>query len=64
MSKIAPCKGCTERQLSCHDNCQKYKEWKADFQRERAYNRGLNVGTTKSPELEKIITRKIKKGWK
>lgn len=27
--KVAPCKNCTERHLACHDECEKYKEWKA-----------------------------------
>lgn len=26
----APCKGCTERYLTCHDKCEKYKAWKAE----------------------------------
>lgn len=24
----APCKGCTERVVGCHSNCEKYKEFK------------------------------------
>ena len=25
----APCKGCMDRVLGCHDNCEKYQEYKA-----------------------------------
>jgi Fe-S-cluster-containing dehydrogenase component len=27
-----PCKGCTERHLACHDSCEKYKEWRDQYQ--------------------------------
>ena len=27
---ICPCKGCTDRTLTCHGFCQRYKEWKAE----------------------------------
>ena len=23
----APCKGCTERRVSCHGACERYKQW-------------------------------------
>ena len=29
--QLSPCMGCTERNLACHDNCEKYKEWKSAF---------------------------------
>lgn len=31
----APCKGCQERYLGCHANCEKYKEFKAETDAER-----------------------------
>ena len=27
--KMSPCKDCPDRHLACHDECDKYKEWKA-----------------------------------
>lgn len=34
MRKKAPCKGCQERTLTCHGFCEKYKEWKAEYDRQ------------------------------
>ncbi len=36
-SQIAksPCKGCEERQLHCHAECRKYKQYKADVEEVR-----------------------------
>ena len=25
---ICPCKGCNERKIGCHANCEKYNSWK------------------------------------
>ncbi len=30
---IAPCKGCPDRVLGCHDHCPKYKEFKKEIER-------------------------------
>lgn len=42
MSKVAPCKGCTERFLACSDRCPKdarreygYKAWKRDVEEQK-----------------------------
>lgn len=41
MRGVPPCKGCEERHTACHDNCPKYKAWKAETERikeaKRAY---------------------------
>ena len=29
----APCKGCTDRYLMCHSNCEKYKQYKLENER-------------------------------
>ena len=29
-----PCKGCTERTVGCHANCEKYKKWRTDYEAE------------------------------
>lgn len=48
MSKVGPCKGCTERFTACSDRCPKdargeygYKAWKADLDGEKEYLRSL-----------------------
>lgn len=31
-----PCKGCTDRVIGgCHDNCNKYKEWKSEIDKKK-----------------------------
>lgn len=30
MSKTSPCKGCTERCIGCHSNCDMYQKWNRD----------------------------------
>lgn len=44
MSKVGPCKGCTERFTACSARCPKdergeygYKAWKADLETEKEY---------------------------
>ena len=32
---MAPCKGCQDRQLACHDRCDKYKIYKEEINRIR-----------------------------
>lgn len=29
-SKLAPCKGCENRQIGCHGHCEKYEEYKQE----------------------------------
>lgn len=39
-SKEAPCHGCTDRSITCHSECDKYKEWKTEYDRKLdAYNK-------------------------
>lgn len=28
----SPCKNCFDREIGCHGNCQKYKDYKADIE--------------------------------
>lgn len=30
---VNPCKGCTERKVGCHSQCDKYITWKEDWDR-------------------------------
>lgn len=48
MSKVSPCKGCTERFIACSDRCPKdergeygYKAWKADVAADKEYLRSM-----------------------
>lgn len=34
MRPLCPCKGCSDRELHCHGQCGKYKEWKAKIAEE------------------------------
>ena len=27
--EMSPCKGCEQRNVGCHDHCEKYKEWRS-----------------------------------
>lgn len=31
-----PCKGCQDRYVGCHSECDKYKEWRAEYDRVHA----------------------------
>lgn len=31
MGIVTPCKDCTDRHMACHSTCEKYKEWKQEF---------------------------------
>ena len=32
-SDISPCKDCSERHTACHDQCQRYKDWKDEMEK-------------------------------
>ena len=32
-----PCKGCEERHCACSDTCTKYKEYKAELEKQKQY---------------------------
>lgn len=40
------CKGCEERTLGCHDNCQAYAEYKAYREQVRKQERMAKMNTT------------------
>ena len=41
----APCKGCTERYSACHDECEKYKVYRAEQLKSNEYNQQMNIYT-------------------
>lgn len=40
-----PCKGCTERYSACHDDCEKYKVYRAEQLKSNEYNHQMNIYT-------------------
>ena len=50
-----PCKGCTERRLTCHGFCEKYGEWKKEREAINEYNRTMNRAT--------ISEKRIRNYW-
>ena len=32
----SPCRGCEDRKLLCHGQCQRYQEWKKDLEEKKA----------------------------
>lgn len=45
-SEQCPCKGCTERFPSCHAHCQRYLDWKAEYDRIEANRKKYMYGRT------------------
>ncbi len=40
-----PYKGCTERYSACHDDCEKYKAYRAEQLKSNEYNQQMNIYT-------------------
>ena len=64
----SPCYGCKERKPSCHDNCQKYIEWKNAYQKKKDaayiyYQGERDVERYQFRELEKgkVLKEKMKR---
>ena len=59
-SKPCPCKGCTERTISCHGFCKRYQEWKAG---ENAVHQ--KFAEERSPTgMEVMIHKSMRDLWK
>lgn len=35
------CKDCEDRHAACHDTCERYKAWKAEYKAEQAYTKEM-----------------------
>ena len=57
--KKAPCKECTERTLTCHGLCHKYKEWKAELDKTNEWLRSQRAET--SVHIQKAMFGKIRR---
>ena len=51
-----PCKNCEERHRACHDNCERFKEWKAEYAAQQEYLK-KHKG---NPHLENLEKNKSK----
>lgn len=60
--KVSPCKDCTDRHLACHDNCDKYIEWKS-YLGEMKMKQSFEHGSYRSRKTEKKA-RKDNKRYK
>lgn len=40
---LAPCKDCGDRAVGCHDNCEKYQEWKRANDKRREKERDARI---------------------
>ncbi len=58
-NKVAPCKGCEDRNTGCHDRCARYAEFKANLQKvkdlEKEYKRSCREEWRRSEECESKI---------
>lgn len=54
--KMPPCKDCPDRHLACHDNCDKYKEWK-DYLTDTKTKLNLSKGSYRSKATDRKSRR-------
>ena len=45
-----PCKGCFDRKLLCHSQCERYKAWKAELERLKAAKEAADANAITVPE--------------
>lgn len=60
----APCRGCQERYLACHDHCERYQSWKKMWE---AGKKKYGLTDAKYHEIETKISIKEslrRKGWR
>lgn len=57
--KMAPCKTCTEKYSACHDVCERFKDWKAETDKDKAALKKYEDYYYKSPRK---YLDKFKKG--
>ena len=53
MGMKCPCKGCTERTLTCHGVCHRYEDWKIERAAINDYNREQNKVYISEPSIRK-----------
>lgn len=55
---LAPCKDCTERFISCHATCTRYKDWKSEL---AYYKERITRGKVREGDLNAARQSAIKR---
>ena len=65
MGLKCPCKGCTDRTVTCHSVCKKYEDWKIEDRAIKDGLRDLKVNTFSEVALKLHLEKmkKKKRGW-
>ena len=62
--RIAPCKGCPDRYLGCHDRCERFNKWKDRLHerkaREKEYNLQVREDFLRSERCENLTKNYFK----
>ena len=56
MAPKCPCKGCQDRSVTCHGDCEKYKAWKIEDRAVKEYLRKTNANN--------VSDRYLKQCWR
>lgn len=59
-----PCRGCTDRTVTCHGVCKRYQEWKKEHEDEKAWLKAQMPMTSEGVKKREIenLRRKAKYG--
>jgi hypothetical protein len=60
MAGKCPCRGCTERILLCHGRCERYQEWKKEYEKNNRIDYREYPDIPR--EIKRHIWRKMKRG--
>ena len=54
---LAPCKGCTDRELHCHSKCGRYQEYRSKIEQRRTENAEKNAEIEFATALKREVRR-------
>lgn len=54
---LAPCKGCTDRELHCHSKCGRYREYRSKIEQRRTKNAEKNAEIEFATALKREVRR-------
>ena len=59
-----PCRGCPDRTITCHGFCERYRDWREVFEKEKEWKRRQNpiYSETCKKKLDSNAIRKAR-GW-
>lgn len=59
-----PCKGCTDRTITCHGVCKRYKEWKKEIaEKNKWLHRSRPVYSDRAKQRYRNNVRNRARGW-